>query len=115
MRTKKTIYAYGATGLSEKALKWDFPNIIEARVKAGIKFKVIFDKSALAQEKKKLPLTEIRFISKPFEDLIFTEIYGNKVAIFIYSEQPSVIIIESEEVAKSYKRYFDILWKTAKK
>ncbi len=74
-----------------------------------------FDKSALAQEKKKLPLTEIRFISKPFEDLIFTEIYGNKVAIFIYSEQPSVIIIESEEVAKSYKRYFDILWKTTKK
>ncbi len=115
VRTKKTIYAYGAAGLSEKLLKWDFPKIIEARVKAGIKFKVIFDKSSFAQEKKNLSLTEVRFISKSFEDLTFTEIYGNKVAIFIYSESPSVILIESEEVAKSYKRYFDILWETAKK
>jgi len=115
VRTKKTIYAYGAAGLSENALKWDFPKIIEARVKEGIKFKVIFDKSFLAQEKKKLPLTEVRFISKSFEDLTFTEIYGNKVAIFIYSKSPSVVLIESEEVVKSYKRYFDILWETAKK
>ena len=115
VRTKKTIYAYGAAGLSEKTLKWDFPKIIEARVKEGIKFKVIFDKSFLAQEKKKLLLTEVRFISKSFEDLTFTEIYGNKVAIFIYSKSPSVVLIESEEVVKSYKRYFDILWETAKK
>ena len=84
---------------------WDFPKIIEARTKAGIKFKVIFDKSALAKEKKKLLLTEVSFISKSFEDLTFTEIYGNKVAIFIYSEQPSVILIESEEVTKSHKKY----------
>src|SRR3989338_6670741 len=69
VRTRKTIYAYGAAGLSEKNLKWDFQKIIEARIKAGIRFKVIFYKSAFAQEKKKLPLTEVHFISISFEDL----------------------------------------------
>ncbi|MBI5392436.1 hypothetical protein HZA96_01080 [Candidatus Woesearchaeota archaeon] len=111
VRTGKTIYAYGAAGLSEKMLQWDFPKIIKARIKARIKFKVIFDKSRFAAHKKKLPLTEVRFISKAFQDCTFTEIYGDKVAIFLYSEIPSVVLIESRDIAKSYKRYFEILWK----
>ena len=46
---------------------------------------------------------------------ISTDIYKNKVAIFIISkENPTTIVIESEPVAESFKKYFSLLWKTAK-
>ncbi len=52
---------------------------------------------------------------KEFEMPISTEIYKNKVAIFILiKESPATIVIESEHVAESFRKYFDLLWKTSK-
>ena len=44
-----------------------------------------------------------------------TNIYGDKIAIIIWTTEPEGIIIENKAAAKAYKSYFDVLWKTAKK
>ena len=45
-----------------------------------------------------------------------TEIYKNKTLIFILnSEDPMAILIESKAVADSFRKYFEMLWKQAKK
>ncbi len=44
-----------------------------------------------------------------------THIYGNKVAIIIWSKPAYGIITESKEVADANKKYFQILWSMAKK
>ena len=44
-----------------------------------------------------------------------TNIYGDKIAIIIWTDEPEGIIIENEATAKAYKSYFDVMWKASKK
>jgi hypothetical protein len=42
-------------------------------------------------------------------------IYGHNVAMILWSKNPFAIVIEQEEFAKAYKKYFELMWKIAKK
>jgi len=59
--------------------------------------------------------SEFRYYDDISESPAVTNIYGDKVAIIIWTENPEAIIIENAAVAKAYKSYFDILWKNGKK
>lgn len=41
-------------------------------------------------------------------------IYGDKVALTVWTERPIAIVIRSNEVSKSFRNYFQLLWKHAK-
>jgi len=44
------------------------------------------------------------------------EIYKNKVCVMILTpKNPLAIIIENKETADSFRKYFNLLWKSAKK
>lgn len=44
-----------------------------------------------------------------------TNIYGDKIAIIIWTDEPEGIIIENASAAKAYRSYFNVLWNHAKK
>lgn len=46
---------------------------------------------------------------------VVTNIYGDKIGIVIWTDEPEGIIIENKEAAKAYKSYFDVFWKEGKK
>lgn len=54
---------------------------------------------------------DIRFL--PHDTTTTTIIYGNKVAIITWKENPTGIFISSAQLAKSYGNYFESLWKIA--
>jgi hypothetical protein len=58
--------------------------------------------------------SEYKFIPREFFNPTATHIAGNMVAIIIWTTPPTGIIIESSEVADSYRKYFNLLWKIAK-
>jgi sugar-specific transcriptional regulator TrmB len=60
-------------------------------------------------------INEIKFHESNFEPLTQINIYGNFVSTIVWSKEPIGTLIENEEVAKSYKQYFNILWKQSKK
>ena len=66
------------------------------------------------EELLKIPLLEVRFLSKEFDNPAPAMIYGDEVAITVWSETPIVTLIRSKEVANRYKSYFNLLWKMAK-
>ena len=74
---------------------------------------IIFDSSAKGKLKK-IPYAEIRFLPKNYATPAATNIYGNKVAIINWTENPLAILINNKEIADSYRKYFEILWKSAK-
>jgi hypothetical protein len=84
----------------------------EKRRKKNIKAKIIYVERANAPKWK---LNEIKYIPKEYSSPVSTTIYGKKVVIFLDESPVSMILIESEKVAKAYKNYFDLLWKIAKK
>jgi sugar-specific transcriptional regulator TrmB len=85
------------------------------RQEKKIKTRIIFQK--LKEEKiKRIPLSEIRFLPKEFASPTAINIYGNKVAIILWSKKnPLAIVIKQEEIAQGYKNYFNLLWKIARK
>jgi sugar-specific transcriptional regulator TrmB len=58
--------------------------------------------------------TEVKFIDKKTPSDAVIEIYGDKVAICIWTEPPEGIVIQNKTIADSFREYFEILWKTAK-
>ncbi len=106
-------------GLTEQPEAWEiyFTKRQKIRAEKGIVHKHLINEKykSLYKKRKNLPHTFFRFLSKDFEMPTSTEIYANKVLIFIITkENPLAIMIESREVADSFRKYFWHLWKIAK-
>lgn len=113
----KEFLSYGAPKKSEEVLGGFFwQGFNRRRVKEKIKTKMVFHTSLKkrAKELNKLPIMSVRTTHKEFEELVETVIVGNKVAIIIYLENPLGILIEEELAAKSYRRFFELIWKGCK-
>lgn len=63
----------------------------------------------------KMEYTDAAFLPKEYDSPAATTVYGNKVAFFIWGDNPLAILIESKVVAESYRNYFKLLWKMVKK
>ena len=115
IRVGKTIYVYGASKKYNSVLKYYSYQHRKKRLKKKINVKIIFNESARGSERTKMPLAEVRFLPEKFEEVTDTIVYGNKTELFIWTEDPFVIMIESKELADSYRRFFNLLWITARK
>ncbi|MCK4670271.1 MAG: hypothetical protein KAT43_03630 [Nanoarchaeota archaeon] len=56
-----------------------------------------------------------RYVPKGIESPVVTNIYGEKIAIIIWTDIPEAIIIENAAAAKAYKNFFEFMWQNAKK
>ncbi len=57
--------------------------------------------------------TKVRYIPYNLPSKINVSVYGNKVAILIWSDNPEAVILDSKEVAESFRSYFEFMWKNA--
>lgn len=114
LKERKEILIFGASPNAYQILKYYFKWYDKDRVKKKIKVKIIFDSTA-RNKIKNIPNAEIKFLPRNYATPAATNIYGNKVAIINWSGNPLAILINQKEIAQSYKNYFNILWKVAKK
>ena len=59
--------------------------------------------------------SEYRYLPRVAESPAVTNIYGDKIAIIIWTDEPEGIVIENAAAAKAYKSYFDVMWEVGKK
>jgi sugar-specific transcriptional regulator TrmB len=55
-----------------------------------------------------------KYLPKITESPAVTNIYGDKIAIIIWTDEPEAVVIENKAAAKAYKSYFDFMWKNGK-
>ncbi|MBT3323865.1 hypothetical protein HN840_01770 [archaeon] len=80
-----------------------------------IKVKMIFNPSIRSHgETANTKFNKIKYFEKDFEPLTETHIQKGIIAIIVWTDEPLLFKIENEQVADSYKKYFDKLWKQAK-
>jgi sugar-specific transcriptional regulator TrmB len=115
IKVGKPIYVYGASEKYNSILKYYSYQHRRKRLEKKINVKIIFNENVKGTERAKMPLAEVKFLPEEFIGVTDTIIYGNKVELFIWTEDPFVIMIESKELADSYRKFFNLLWKTAKK
>jgi sugar-specific transcriptional regulator TrmB len=65
--------------------------------------------------KQKGAYSEIRYFKKDFEPKTEIHIQNGTVAIIVWTEEPLIFLINNKSVYDSYKNYFNMLWKIAKK
>ena len=115
LKTKKEMLAFGAEGKFVKLFTHYAEQWHMRRGKLKIPVKIIYnEKIRKTKSKAKFPILQMKFNSTIHDTPSTTWIFGDKVAIIVWSEQPVVTLIRSKEVAKSYQQFFDILWKDSK-
>lgn len=115
IETKSDIQILGASSLAYEILQFYFKWFDKKRVKNKIKTKIIFDKKEVSKIKR-IPLSEIRYISERYTSPLAVNIYGDKVAIILWSkENPLAIVIKNKEISEGYKKYFELVWNSAKR
>jgi len=88
------------------------------RISKKIKMLHIYNDDAQERIKflNKMELTEARCLPKEYNSPISTDICGEEVLfVFWKLSSPVIIQIKNKQIADYYKRYFEILWKMAKK
>jgi len=110
--TGKDNFAFGSEGqfskrMPEFALQFD-------RMKKENK---IHTKIIIRRGRKEIDTKTSEYRNFPFaaESPAVTNIYGDKIAILIWTDEPEGIIIENAAAAKAYKSYFDFMWDNANK
>jgi sugar-specific transcriptional regulator TrmB len=113
---KEITYVIGASqSLKEILGEPFFYQFQKAQKEVGNKVKMIRSEASRGKPSlKEISNADIRFISEEYSMPSHTLIQGNKVIINIMEDIPSAIVIESAQVADSYKNFFFNLWKSAK-
>lgn len=90
-------------------------NYHKRRAKKGIKVKIIFSKDIkdkILSDKEIIELMERKFVYALTNSFVL--IYADRVINFLYTKRLIAIEIISQEVADSYRKFFKLMWKTAK-
>ena len=107
----KTVYIIGAAHTAKEHLKYYLPHYTNKRVKKKIKLKALY---AGKKHEKLPPHAEVKYLPPSFGSLVSTNIYGNKAAIILWlPHDPVAILIKQPDIAKTFRTYFETLWKIA--
>ncbi|MDO8508251.1 MAG: helix-turn-helix domain-containing protein [Nanoarchaeota archaeon] len=105
------ILILGASLQAYEILKFYFHWYDKKRKSKKIKVKIITQDKNI----KKVPLSQIRYLPEEYSSPIAVNIYGKKTAIILWAKEPIAIVIKHPEITLGYRKYFDLLWKIAKK
>lgn len=115
VNSKQEIIMLFATGKAYKKLpaymeQWDKKINL-----SKIKIKVLLNSDAYKSPYKNYKYGEIKILPKDFSTPTQIFIYGNKSAVAIWSNEPIAILISSKDITEGFRKYFEFLWKIAKK
>jgi len=114
---KESILVYGAPKRAYELMKLRIEQFHEKRIGNKIKMYHIYNFEAMERIKQisKMPYTYARYLSQLFDSQVSTNICGDEVVFVIWNPPVKVIQVKDKDMAQTYKNYFKILWKNAKK
>ncbi len=113
--TKKPLSVFGAEGKFTELFTHYAEQWHRRRGKLNILLKIIFNERLRGiKSKANFPKAQVRFNAHIHDIPATTWIFGDTVAIVVWSEQPLVTLIRSKEVAAAYTQFFKILWKDSR-
>ncbi|MEK6834955.1 MAG: helix-turn-helix domain-containing protein [Nanoarchaeota archaeon] len=112
LKNAREILVFGASDRVRNYLPEYFVNrYLKEREKKNIIAKQLYSEGTGLLKSK---VSIFKRLPKEFASPSTTLIYANKVIIWIWSETPITLEIESEEVVKSYKNHFELMWRAVK-
>jgi sugar-specific transcriptional regulator TrmB len=100
-----------------EVVKYFFPKYQLLRKERKIPTRMLFDEHVRGTDKRitRLPLATIRYIPELNRSPMAQYIYGDTVAIVVWSHDPIAILIRQKDIAQGFRDNFELLWKIGKK
>jgi len=120
MLKEKEILALGGSGKTSQVMPYFMPKWSKQRKMKGIMVRMIYqdteeNRKRVKQVEKDLQPIKYKFLHTDYLSPILTMIFENKIMFGLWHKEPSATVIENKEVAKTYRQYFESLWKIASK
>ncbi len=115
LRTRSDYDKFGSEEKFKEFLPYYYPQYQKKKASIGIRCRAVYSESERNAEFVKEFIGKVRFLPKESINPATTFVYGDKVAVMIWKENPIGILMHSREVADSYRYYFGSLWGNAKK
>ena len=115
MKKGDVIYVIGVPRNASEKFEGFFKKWNSERIRKGTVMRIVYtpDRKDIGDIRSKLALTEVRYLRKGEHTPAWIVILNDCVATITVSEMPVMFLIKNSDVAKSYKQYFDILWKNS--
>lgn len=113
-KTKKEVVGFGITGIAYDVLEFYAPKVLKQMAK-NTKARYVCIKEARKKEITKLPNTKFKYLPEEYSNFATTVIYNNNVCILVLKDKLRVVMIEDKQIAEGYRKYFELMWKIAKK
>lgn len=105
----KDIVAWGATDRIKHYLPdWFLEKYIKEKAKKGITTKQLYVEGEKTLEG---PGYILKAVPRELSSPVTFGVYGNKIIIFFWSEIPIAIRVKNKDIALSFKKHFEFLWK----
>ncbi|MFH1174400.1 MAG: helix-turn-helix domain-containing protein [archaeon] len=110
LRNAQENMIFGSEGQFSKTMPLFAKQFTNRLEREGIRLRSIIRTNRALDERE---IATIRRIPSSVESPVTTNIYGDKIAIIIWSEEPEAILIENKKAADAYRDYFNFMWKHA--
>ncbi|MFH1248587.1 MAG: helix-turn-helix domain-containing protein [archaeon] len=96
---------------------WFMDRFHKKRIERKIPLRMVFDENFEEGIKKlnKMPYTEAHHSGLSYSSSTFISICGDTVLTIVLSDPIYVLTVKNREIVKSYRDYFEIIWKNSKK
>ncbi len=120
IRTRPKEWLDFTSGRTKEVLPYFMDHWEKKRADAGIKARIIFNDDRFGRhrikEVSKFKLIETRFFPKGFQSPSHIYVYGNKIAIMLWSKDfPFGILVENKDISNRFREFFEWFWKISKK
>ncbi|MBM3234358.1 hypothetical protein FJZ19_04680 [Candidatus Pacearchaeota archaeon] len=94
-----------------------FKDFNNRRVKKKVSMRIIYNKNAteLIKIRKKQALTKIKTMPSEYITPASLEVLNDNTLLVIYEPQIIVFYIKNKQVANSFRQYFNLMWKLARR
>ena len=116
----KEFLSYGSSRSSFEIIPAFMEEWHKERIKKKIKFRALYNNTTQAKAKirtrtESLRYSEHKLMPIALESPTATIIYDDKVIFQSWTNEPFAVLIKSRDMAENQKKYFEELWKIAKK
>ena len=107
---EKEILILGANKDASQILQYYFKWYNEKRVARKIKTRIITHSRKFT----KLKNAQMKYLPEKYANPVSINIYGDKIAIILWTKDPMAIVIKNKEIKEAYKNYFELMWNIAR-
>ncbi len=105
------ILVLGANREAYKSIHYYFKWFNERRKQKKVRMRIITSDRTIQPKM----LAQTRYLPEKYSSPMVLNIYGNSVAMILWGARPFAIVVEQEEFALGYRKYFELMWKVARK